>query len=464
MFRKLIPAAAALLLALGATAAPIDNAKRLYLDGQYEEALPLLESLHKKTPRDGNIAYYFGATLAAMDRNGEAAAPLAVAESRGVADASRLLAEIAIADYRPDDAAEHLDKWETALRKNRKAAIPDRLEELRELSIAMRNMMDRVEKIEIIDSICVDKQDFFAHYRLSPGAGSITTGRAAGVDGAEVVFRPQCGREILWAAADSGAVRLMEAGILDDGTLDNVKALDIDGEALAMSFPFLMPDGITLYYAAESPSSLGGYDIYMTRRTDSGDYLQPQNMGMPFNSPANDYMLAIDEEAGLGWWATDRNAPEGKVTVHTFVPSAMRVNVDPDAPDLAERARVSSIAATQEPGKDYDSLRRRINSLAAESTGEPGDTRSFAVVLSDGSVCTSPADFRNGEARRAMENVLSIDDEIAAISADLDNLRDKYRSGNKAFGRRITALEADLEKARARRAAALRKVVRLEKR
>ncbi|MDE6285580.1 MAG: hypothetical protein K2L99_01125, partial [Muribaculaceae bacterium] len=324
MRRKLITAAAALALALGAAAAPIDNAKRLYLDGQYEEALPLLESLLKKTPRDGNTAYYLGATLVALDRGGEAVAPLAVAESRGVADASRLLAEVALADYRPDDASEHLDKWEAALRKNRKATIPDELDELQQLSISMRNMMDRVEKIEIIDSISVDKADFFRHYRLSPEAGTISTGAKSGIDEAAIVFKPQCGRELIWAAPDenTGRMQLMEAGILDDGTLDNVKAIDIDSEAAALSFPFLMPDGITLYYAAESPSSLGGYDIFMTRRTDDGEYLQPQNVGMPYNSPANDYMLAIDENAGLGWWATDRNAPEGKVTVYTFIPSA----------------------------------------------------------------------------------------------------------------------------------------------
>lgn len=461
MYKKLITAAAALAIALGAAAAPIDNAKRLYLEGEYEEALPLLESLHKKTPRDGNAAYYLGATLVALDRGAEAVAPLTVAEARGVADASRLLAEVALADYRPEDASDHLDKWETALKKNRKATIPDALEELQQLSISMRNMMERVEKIEIIDSICVDKHDFFTHYRLSPEAGTITAGTKGGVEDAAVVFKPQCGREMIWAAGDS--LKLMEAGILDDGTLDNVKPIDVDDEATAMSFPFLMPDGITLYYAAETPSSLGGYDIFMTRRTDDGEYLQPQNVGMPYNSPANDYMLAIDENAGLGWWATDRNAPEGKVTVYTFIPSAMRVNVEPDAPDLAARARITSIAATQEPGKDYDTLRRRINSMGADNTRTAAGTRSIAVALSDGRVCTSMADFRNNEARRAMESVLGVDDEIAAISADLDKLREMYRGGNKAVARRITTLESDLEKARARRASALRKVVRLEK-
>ena len=62
-----------------------------------------------------------------------------------------------------------------------------------------------------------------------------------------------------------------------------------------------------------------------------------------------------------------------------------------------------------------------------------------------------------------MENLLGIDDEIAAISSDLDALREKYRSGNTSVQRRILGLESELEKARARRRTAVNKVVRLEK-
>ena len=95
-----------------------------------------------------------------------------------------------------------------------------------------------------------------------------------------------------------------------------------------------MPDGVTLYFANNGENSLGGYDIFMTRRSDGDgegkEYFQPQNVGMPYNSPFNDFMMAIDEASGLGWWATDRNQIPGKVTVYVFIPSQMRVNVEPD--------------------------------------------------------------------------------------------------------------------------------------
>ena len=47
-------------------------------------------------------------------------------------------------------------------------------------------------------------------------------------------------------------------------------------------------------------------------------------MGFPFNSYANDYMLVIDETCNVGWFASDRYQPEGKVCIYTFIPNESR--------------------------------------------------------------------------------------------------------------------------------------------
>ena len=97
--RKLLYAVAfALCSSATATAGPLDNAKQMYIDGQYEEALTALQALHKKSPRDGNTAYYLGATLIALGRADEAVAPLKTAESRSVAEASKALAGLALSN------------------------------------------------------------------------------------------------------------------------------------------------------------------------------------------------------------------------------------------------------------------------------------------------------------------------------------------------------------------------------
>ena len=428
--------------ALTAMAAkPLDEAKRLYLDGQYEEALPRLEALKKSSPRDGNVNYYLGSTLYALGRYDEAEAPLKVAEGRGVTDASRLRAVIALDAYRLDDASEALDTWETKLKKNKKQA-PDELGEMQSRLIMMRNMLERVEKIEIIDSLVVDADDFFTHYRLSRSAGHLVPAAEAGTDAATVVYRPENNGELIWAEADTtGTLRLMSAQILDDGTTDSPRHLDdeLAGGGNA-DYPFLMSDGMTLYFAADGDNSLGGYDIFLTRRNDEG-FFQPQNIGMPYNSPYDDYMLAIDESTGIGWWATDRNRIPGKVTIYVYITSPTRVNVDIDDPALAGLARISSIAATQTPGKDYSALRERIAVIGDGRHSARTGHAAFEIALGNGRIARSLDDFSNARARKAMEELLANRAEREKTAAELEKLRDRYRAGDRSTAARIEELE-----------------------
>ena len=101
-------------------------------------------------------------------------------------------------------------------------------------------------------------------------------------------------------------------------------------------YPYVLTDGITIYYASDGPGSMGEYDIFVTRyNTNTDSYLMPENVGMPFNSPYNDYMYVIDEFNDLGWFASDRYQPEGKVCIYVFIPNSSKQvynyeGMDPD--------------------------------------------------------------------------------------------------------------------------------------
>ncbi len=72
--------------------------------------------------------------------------------------------------------------------------------------------------------------------------------------------------------------------------------------------PFLAEDGKTLYFASEAHNSMGGYDIFKSVRNESGEWSQPQNLGYPVNSTADDlFYLPI----GDGTAAYMARLPEG---------------------------------------------------------------------------------------------------------------------------------------------------------
>ncbi len=438
----------------------IDDARKLYRVGEYQQVIDKLQPVVKKTPKDGNATFYLGASLYALGRNDEAVQPLTMAESRGVADASRMLAEMALERYDADGAGEHLDRWQAQLKKQKKD-VPAEYGALTSRAVQMSNMLQRVERIEVLDSIIVSKNDFFTAYRLSPTAGRILPADAverlgAGSGMTEVLpaYMPENNSELLWSAAgEDGVFRLYGADILDDGTLDHSAPLDDSlGQGGDAAYPFLMPDGMTLYFANNGENSLGGYDIFMTRRNEGGDgaeYFQPQNIGMPYNSPYDDYMLAIDEASGLGWWATDRNQLGDKLTIYIFAPSAMRVNADPSDPSLGALARLSDISLTQKPDTDYKAM--LADRLPADRSSESvaAASPSFALDMGNGKVYTRLSDFRNDRARSAMLEVLSTKSALRKHLAAEDALREKYRRGDRTVSKAI--LESERETARLRK-------------
>ncbi len=448
--RKLIYALILSATAIATYATPVDEARKLYREGEYEQVVTLLEPVIKKSPRNGNANYWYGASLAALGRTDEAIAPLKRAVERNVPEAALALAGIATGNYEAADAREYYDKYESLMKKGRRD-IPDEVAEVQSKLVLMENMLSRVEKIAVVDSLIVDAESFFSHYRLSPEAGSLVDGATVHLPDAEMAFVPQNNTAILYAEADSlGNFVLMSADILDDGSID--RPHPIEGDDLAgggnAEYPFLMADGLTLYYANDGEGSLGGYDIFLTRRGDDG-YLQPQNIGMPYNSPYDDYLMAIDETTGAGWWATDRNRIPGKVTIYIFIPSENRVNVDADDPNLVALAKLSDISLTREPGKDYtlrlpDPDRKQVpdrNTKPAASFELPiGPTSKIYHNLSD---------FKSAEARKAMSRAINSRAEINNIENRLEELREAYRTGDRSQTADILNLEHQLDEARA---------------
>ena len=134
-------------------------------------------------------------------------------------------------------------------------------------------------------------------------------------------------------------------------------------------YPFVLSDGVTIYYASKGNGSLGGYDLFVTRYNINSDtYLTPEQLGMPYNSPFNDYMMVIDEAKQLGWFVSDRYQPEGKVCVYLFIPNDNRERVDSEDVELKRaRASIASIKDSWKPGSNYEekvvSIHRQIKEL-----------------------------------------------------------------------------------------------------
>ncbi len=138
--------------------------------------------------------------------------------------------------------------------------------------------------------------------------------------------------------------------------------------------PSIAPDNKTLYFASNRPGGRGGFDIYVARL--QGDrFSQPQNIGEPINTDANDISYIALPNSTTAYFASDRSGgaggydiyravpnpemPEPVVTMHGIVRSAstqVPVGADIIITDLKTKQKVAIFRSDDESGEYYVTL------------------------------------------------------------------------------------------------------------
>lgn len=346
----------------------------------------------------------------------------------------------ALKAYDVEKASEMLERWEKWLNSTNRD-FESGYEGMRARALNTKNLLERVEKIELIDTMLVDSVDFIANYLLSDDAGDLLDGvflpEVYASQNPTVVFQPQDGKELMWGMPmGRKGPQIVVSQVLDDGTMTDPEPIGDAINSMDMTdFPFVQDDGMTIYFAAKGENSLGGYDIFMTRRGADGELMQPQNIGMPYNSPYNDFMMVIDDARNLGWWASDRNGIPGKVTIYVFRPSATRVNYRQDSDGLVDNA----LLRNQQPKGGLEEL--LTDKVALPAT----DGETFAMSMGNGRVYTTLSDFKSASARASMEELLRQRKEMMKVETELGQLRAAYSKGDKKKGPEIRAYEKRLD-------------------
>ncbi|MCS6819652.1 MAG: OmpA family protein, partial [Chitinophagales bacterium] len=82
------------------------------------------------------------------------------------------------------------------------------------------------------------------------------------------------------------------------------------------TYPFFAPNGI-LYFASDGRDGLGGLDIYKTS-FDGRKWTQPENLGAPFNSAADDFGFLTDSAQRKGFISSNRSGGLGSDDIYVF--------------------------------------------------------------------------------------------------------------------------------------------------
>ena len=102
--------------------------------------------------------------------------------------------------------------------------------------------------------------------------------------------------QLLFFASDRSGGRGGSDIYLCSKTVDGVwgKPIDLGFNTSSNEVsPFISRDNQTLYFASDRPGGLGGYDIYMTRRTGENEWTEPKNLGPNVNSKSDDLFFYV---------------------------------------------------------------------------------------------------------------------------------------------------------------------------
>ena len=289
------------------------------------------------------------------------------------------------------------------------------------------NGLRGVDRVIIVDSVVVDKKDFLKAYPIAADMGSLTLSEKGDI----VQYQTQLNGMVLYPvhATDSTDLQIMRYYLENDRLTEGeaIEGLGIEGD---INYPFLMPDGQTFYFAARCDEGYGNYDLYATRYdSDSKQFYQAENMGFPYNSYANDYMLVIDEAANLGWFASDRYQPHGKVCIYTFIPNESRQTIDYESTDLSELQNlaslqsISAIPLTDEQKQAKAQAKKRLSTVNSQLS-TVNSHKDFEFVLNDQRICYTLDDFKTPEAKQLCSEWVQKTKNYTALNNQLQEMRE----------------------------------------
>jgi tetratricopeptide (TPR) repeat protein len=434
---------------LAAQAQSLDQAKRLYDEGMYAEAKPAFERLVKQAPNNGSYNHWYGVCCFETGDMENAEKYLEVGVKRKVQESYHYLAELYFRTYQFEKSSGMYGEYINILAGKKQDT--EAFEERQAVADNARRMLEKVEDVEVIDSMTVNKDDFLKAYTLSEECGSLTpyeTFFQTGEPFASVVYMNQKGNKIYYAGkADENRLSLFtQSKLIDKWGDEKQLPMNVNTSGQDDNYPFVLSDGITLYYASKGNGSIGGYDIFVTRyHTGSDSYLAPEQLGMPYNSIYNDYMIVFDEVKKLGWFVSDRYQPEDKVCVYLFITNEDRSRVESE--DMEVKRAYAMLASIETTWKESSGYALLIGLAHKELPfGEVKKQKDFEFIINGTLVYYTLDEIRSPEARNYYEKAIAVNKEAEELKKKLAGLRTEYTAGDNNRRDRLRPLILQAEK------------------
>jgi outer membrane protein OmpA-like peptidoglycan-associated protein len=161
--------------------------------------------------------------------------------------------------------------------------------------------------------------------RFSEGSWSLPKNLGSHINSSNWESQPSVsadGRELFFVRRRSGGrggSDIWMSNRLDDGKwsppINLGEQINTSGSEMA---PFIHPDGKTLYFSSDGHIGMGGSDLFVSRRDETGRWHEPQNLGYPINTSGDEINIIVTAQGDKAYISSQREGGFGGYDIYEF--------------------------------------------------------------------------------------------------------------------------------------------------
>lgn len=400
---------------LGQTAAEAD---RLFQQNQFQKARDAYKILLEKRPKDALYNYRYARCCYELKDDENAIKHFELSGNRFPLT-NKYLGELYMKTYRFSQSVAAYEEYLKTINETDKEFLT--IQKAKKKAELAEKMIQRVDDIQIIDSVVVNKDHFLEFYKFTNDLGSLsaTPVKIGKKKDFKITYTTQRQDRKLFSDTVHGQMDIFTSYKLLDEWSKPESVSDIINTKANENYPFLLLDGVTIYFASDGDNSIGGYDLFVSRfRPETNTYFQPENIGMPYNSIYNDYMMVIDDIHQVGWFATDRFQPEGKVIIFSFIPNTKKTILQSED---SEYIRKAAQLQQFKKAKNFNS-----DIIPQTSFADEDSAHKIFFVVNDSVIYTDDNQFKTEETRNLWNELEKLNSQLNQKRIQLEQLRMQY--------------------------------------
>lgn len=300
----------------------VNEAYQLFNNGDYAEAKELFEEIYEVYPRDAKYNFYYGACLVEVNENISLAAQcLKYASLKKVnkvvfyylGRAYQLSYEFNIAIENFQMYLKH--EGSSGVFKEEAARYIDQCE-------VGKRIASKIYKLAVIRKDSCLSNEVLNYYNPDSDIGKVMKNAdffEAGIDPEGIMFLTEREDKVFFSMKSQASADwdLYKMEHLIDGWSESALLGGEVNSSYNELYPMLHTDGVTLYFSSDRVGGLGGYDIYKaTYDTQKKKFSNVINLGIPFNSPMDDYFFVCDDFSEHAWFVSNRETTGQNVKVY----------------------------------------------------------------------------------------------------------------------------------------------------